>query len=292
MGDLTPIGPGRSHGSPGTCSPSPTRRGSTASSTSCLENACRYSPDDRAVEIRARVMDEGIVVSVIDQGSGMDRDVAWRSFEQPFSTGEATLRKEKAGAGVGLHLSRQLVVRHGGILWTDPVPAGGTRVSFCLPSEGGRLVRRPSRRRLSSLGARLAFRADPGYPRRGGSAGLLRRAILGIVVLADGRRLHRPAQRRRRRPRHRRDPHPALTVSVLRGHGRAGPRDGPGRLAADADVRRGARGVLRLARAPTRGRRMDGTTEGIAATWVDATRGRRPVRLLLPGGDGPAASRS
>lgn len=102
-----------------------------------LENACRYSPDDRAVEIRARIMDEGIVISVTDQGSGMDRDVARRSFEQPFSTGEATLRKEKAGAGVGLHLSRQLVIRHGGILWTDPVPAGGTRVSFCLPSKVG-----------------------------------------------------------------------------------------------------------------------------------------------------------
>ncbi len=102
-----------------------------------LENACRYSPENVAVELRARVMDEGIVISVLDQGVGMDRDIAWRSFEQPFSTGEATLRKEKAGAGVGLHLSRQLVVRHGGILWTDPVPAGGTRVSFCLPSRAG-----------------------------------------------------------------------------------------------------------------------------------------------------------
>jgi signal transduction histidine kinase len=108
-----------------------------------LENACRYSPDDRAVEIRARVMDEGIVISVTDQGVGMDRDVAWRSFEQPFSTGEATLRKEKAGAGVGLHLSRQLVLRHGGILWTDPVPAGGTRVSFCLPSKAGATFEAP-----------------------------------------------------------------------------------------------------------------------------------------------------
>ena len=51
--------------------------------------------------------------------------------------GEATLRKEKAGAGVGLHLSRELVVRHGGILVTDPVPAGGTRVWFCSPSKVG-----------------------------------------------------------------------------------------------------------------------------------------------------------
>jgi signal transduction histidine kinase len=108
-----------------------------------LENACRYSPDDRSVEVRARVMDQGIVISVTDQGSGLGRDVAWRSFEQPFSTGEATLRKEKAGAGVGLHLSRQLVVRHGGILWTDPVPAGGTRVSFCLPSKMGATFEAP-----------------------------------------------------------------------------------------------------------------------------------------------------
>ena len=108
-----------------------------------LDNACRYSPEDIAVEIRARVMEEGIVISVTDQGIGMDRDVAWRSFEQPFSTGEATLRKEKAGAGVGLHLARQLVVRHGGILWTDPVPAGGTRVSFCLPSKAGATFEAP-----------------------------------------------------------------------------------------------------------------------------------------------------
>jgi signal transduction histidine kinase len=102
-----------------------------------LENACRYSPEGQTVDIRARVMDEGIVISVLDHGMGLGRDVAQRSFEQPFSTGEAILRKEKAGVGVGLHLSRQLIVRHGGILWTDPVPAGGTRVSFCLPSRAG-----------------------------------------------------------------------------------------------------------------------------------------------------------
>jgi signal transduction histidine kinase len=102
-----------------------------------LENACRYSPEGKTVDIRARVMDEGIVISVLDHGQGLGRDVAQRSFEQPFSTGEAILRKEKAGVGVGLHLSRQLIVRHGGILWTDPVPAGGTRVSFCLPSRAG-----------------------------------------------------------------------------------------------------------------------------------------------------------
>jgi signal transduction histidine kinase len=105
-----------------------------------LDNGCRYSPEDRPVELRARVLDEGVVVTVTDRGQGMQRGVASQAFDQPFSTGEATLRKEKAGVGVGLHLARQLIVQHGGILWTDPVPSGGTRVSFCLPAKRGGTV--------------------------------------------------------------------------------------------------------------------------------------------------------
>ena len=105
-----------------------------------LDNGCRYSPEGRPVELRARLLDEGVVVTVTDRGQGMQRGVASQAFDQPFSTGEATLRKEKAGVGVGLHLARQLIVQHGGILWTDPVPSGGTRVAFCLPATRGETV--------------------------------------------------------------------------------------------------------------------------------------------------------
>jgi signal transduction histidine kinase len=106
-----------------------------------LDNACRYSPDGRGVELAARMLDEGVVVSVTDHGDGLDRAVATKAFEQPFSTGEATLRKEKAGVGVGLHLARQIVWEHGGVMWSDPLPGGGTRISFCVPiTEGERLA--------------------------------------------------------------------------------------------------------------------------------------------------------
>jgi signal transduction histidine kinase len=109
-----------------------------------LDNACRYSPPGRAVELVARSLDEGVVVAVTDRGEGLDRAVATQAFEQPFSTGEATLRKERAGVGVGLHLARQVVVEHGGIMWSDPLPGGGTRVSFCIPShEGAHLAEPP-----------------------------------------------------------------------------------------------------------------------------------------------------
>ena len=103
-----------------------------------LDNACRYSPEGSPVEISARSKSEGIVIAVTDRGEGLDRTIAKRSFDEPFSTGEGVLRKEKAGVGVGLHLARQLVIEHGGTMWTDPLPGGGTRAAFCIPPHDAR----------------------------------------------------------------------------------------------------------------------------------------------------------
>jgi signal transduction histidine kinase len=108
-----------------------------------LDNACRYSPAGRTVEVVARELQEGVVVMVTDHGEGLDRAVAAKAFEQPFSTGEATLRKEKAGVGVGLHLARQIVIEHGGVMWSDPLPGGGTRISFCIPAREGERLEMP-----------------------------------------------------------------------------------------------------------------------------------------------------
>lgn len=108
-----------------------------------LDNACRYSPFGRTVELVARDLAEGVTVQVTDRGEGLDRAVAARAFEQPFSTGEGVLNKEKAGVGTGLHLARQLIGQHGGVMWVDPVPSGGTRVAFCIPHRGGERLEAP-----------------------------------------------------------------------------------------------------------------------------------------------------
>lgn len=124
-----------------------------------LDNACRYTAEDSPVELRARSMDEGVVVSITDRGPGLERRTATQAFSEPFSAGEEILRKERAGAGVGLHMARQLVVQHGGILWADPLPAGGTRVSFCLPHHAGeRVTEQPK------LAAEAPLEASPPAP--------------------------------------------------------------------------------------------------------------------------------
>jgi len=84
-----------------------------------------------------------VTVMVVDRGEGLDRAVAARAFDQPFSTGEGVMHKEKSGVGTGLHLARQLVLEHGGVMWTDPLPGGGTRAAFCIPRRAGERLESP-----------------------------------------------------------------------------------------------------------------------------------------------------
>ncbi|MFN3650617.1 MAG: ATP-binding protein [Armatimonadota bacterium] len=92
------------------------------------------------VEIRARVEppppDGGspsVRVEVCDFGPGIPLAEAERVFE-PYYQAEAG-RKRKAGVGLGLAFSRMVVQAHGGALWTEPNPHGGSVFAFRLPAE-------------------------------------------------------------------------------------------------------------------------------------------------------------
>jgi signal transduction histidine kinase len=126
-----------------------------------LDNACRYSPSSGTVQVLARAQAEGTVVSVTDHGEGILREVVARAFEEPFSTGEAILRKERAGAGLGLHMARRLVVEHGGVIWADPLPGGGTRVSFCIPAKDGDPLDAPPRVPDPGVASSIASEVGP-----------------------------------------------------------------------------------------------------------------------------------
>lgn len=109
-----------------------------------VDNACRFSAPGDVVNVRTRVADEGITVHVADRGRGIRRELIAAAFGQPFTPGEEILTKERAGLGLGLNLARNLVVLHGGIMWAEPLPRGGTRVAFTLPPGGsGTLGARP-----------------------------------------------------------------------------------------------------------------------------------------------------
>ena len=64
-------------------------------------------------------------ISVTDTGSGISPDIAEQLF-QPFIT------TKRQGMGVGLSISRAIVEAHGGRIWVEPNPAGGTIFHFTL----------------------------------------------------------------------------------------------------------------------------------------------------------------
>jgi two-component system, LuxR family, sensor kinase FixL len=66
-----------------------------------------------------------IEVIVADTGCGISEEIASRLF-QPFVTTKA------AGMGVGLSISRRIIEAHGGELWAEPNPGGGTLFRFTL----------------------------------------------------------------------------------------------------------------------------------------------------------------
>ncbi len=84
----------------------------------------------RDLKIAIGPTDEGFVrISVIDTGSGIAPEVAKQLF-QPFVT------TKREGMGVGLSISRTIVEAHGGQIWVEQNPSGGTTFHFTLPIVG------------------------------------------------------------------------------------------------------------------------------------------------------------
>ncbi|GAA3341125.1 hypothetical protein GCM10020358_31300 [Amorphoplanes nipponensis] len=96
-----------------------------------IGNALKYRDPARAcrVEVAAHRQPGQWIVTISDNGIGIPADQRRRVFEM-FARVEPGAQ---AGHGVGLSTCQRIVARHGGRIWIDDAPGGGTAVSFSLP---------------------------------------------------------------------------------------------------------------------------------------------------------------
>lgn len=94
-------------------------------------NAIKFRGEEPpVVTVSAEEADAEWVVAVRDNGIGIDPAKAERIFEL-FQRLHS--QDEYAGTGMGLAICKRIVERHGGRIWVDPVPGGGSVFRFALP---------------------------------------------------------------------------------------------------------------------------------------------------------------
>lgn len=100
-----------------------------------VTNAYKYS--EPGTPIRVGVVSDGsaATVSVTNLGPALTAEQQVRVFEK-FYRIRSDNGRAVPGTGLGLAIARSIVTAHGGSIWAENAPEGGTRFAFSLPLGG------------------------------------------------------------------------------------------------------------------------------------------------------------
>ena len=94
-----------------------------------LSNALKFTKEG-SIAVTTEKVENEIIVKVKDSGSGIDREIFPNLFERFVS-------KSEKGTGLGLFISKNITLAHGGRIWAENNPDGiGAMFAFSLPIVG------------------------------------------------------------------------------------------------------------------------------------------------------------
>jgi two-component system phosphate regulon sensor histidine kinase PhoR len=103
-----------------------------------IDNAIKYSGEEKVVQLALRQTPEHVTIEVRDRGIGIrSADIA-RIFD-PYYRAQFSDTQTRRGAGLGLTLVQQIVASHGGTVEVDSQPGNGSTFRLLFP----RAVSRP-----------------------------------------------------------------------------------------------------------------------------------------------------
>src|SRR2546425_2244531 len=107
-----------------------------------VTNAIKYSPAGGAITIEVRPDDRGVRLSVTDQGIGIPEKELEAIFGLFYRSPDRTAR-DAAGMGLGLYISKEIVVRHGGRLSGGSGGGKGGTPNVVVPRPAIRAAKAP-----------------------------------------------------------------------------------------------------------------------------------------------------
>jgi signal transduction histidine kinase len=97
-----------------------------------LNNAIKYSPNEKTIAVSARREGERVLVSVRDRGIGIPKGEQKRIFEKFYRVETSVVHTTK-GSGLGLALVQHITEAHGGLVEVTSVPGEGSTFTLSLP---------------------------------------------------------------------------------------------------------------------------------------------------------------
>jgi len=101
-----------------------------------IDNAIRYNVENGEVKIGIERIKDGpyIKISVKDTGIGIPEGEISKLFTK-FFRAENVIKLATEGSGLGLYIVKNIVLRHGGKVWTESEINRGTTFYFTLPTD-------------------------------------------------------------------------------------------------------------------------------------------------------------
>lgn len=97
-----------------------------------VNNAVKFSPNGSIINVRAKKDNDQILFEIQDYGRGIPKDKQEKIFEIFYQV-DSGMDRKFGGAGLGLAISRGIILSHGGKIWVDSEPEKGSIFYFSLP---------------------------------------------------------------------------------------------------------------------------------------------------------------
>ncbi len=98
-----------------------------------IDNALKYSPADKPIDIQVRVNKAELEISIADRGEGIPTEDLERIFDKFYRVQRPD---NVSGTGLGLSICKGIVEAHGGSIRAENRRGGGAIFIVCMPLEG------------------------------------------------------------------------------------------------------------------------------------------------------------